>query len=427
MATDSGTVHSLSGWPSALRALRHRNFRLFFGGQLISLIGTWMQIIAQSWLVYRLTGSAILLGLIGFCSQIPVLVVSPLGGTIADRYHRHRIIVIAQATAMLLAFVLALLTLTNHVRIWHVFVLSAALGLVNAFDIPARQSFFIEMVGRDDLMNAIALNASMFNSARIIGPAVAGILVARIGEGWCFLANAVSYMAVLAGLCLMSVPPPSRSPVNGSALASIREGFEFAWRMQTIRSLLLLLGILSLAGMPYVVLMPIFADQVLHGGAKGLGLLMGASGLGALLGALTVGSRHHVHGLGRWAALAAVGFGVSLIVFSLSRSFWLSAAMLLPAGFSMMVEMAASNTLIQTMVPDELRGRVMSIYLMMFMGMAPFGALLAGLCAQNMGAPTTVALGGVVCIAGALVLGPRLVALHAEVDPPAVSAHIQGK
>ncbi len=386
-----------------------------------------MQIIAQSWLVYRLTGSAMLLGLVGFSSQIPVFMLSPLGGSVADRYHRHRIIVIAQATAMLLALTLALLTLTNHIRIWHVFILSAFLGLVNAFEIPARQSFFIEMVGRDDLMNAIALNSSVFNSARIIGPAVAGVLVARIGEGWCFLANAVSYVAVIAGLLLMNVPVPSRSPVNGSALTSIREGFSFAWRTRAIRSLLLLLGLLSLVGMPYVILMPIFADQILHGGARGLGLLMGASGLGALIGALMVASRRGVHGLGRWVALAAIGFGLSLIIFSLSRSFWLSAALLIPAGFCMMLEMAASNTLIQTMVPDELRGRIMSIYLMMFMGMAPFGALLAGFSAQHMGAPITVTLGGATCIIAALFLGLPLAALHAEPNPTKAAVQTQDR
>jgi MFS family permease len=395
-----------------LRALAHRDFRLFFAGQLISLIGTWMQGIAQSWLVYRLTGSSVLLGMVGFAGQIPVFLLSPVGGSLADTWSRHRIIIATQAAAMLLAFILAGLTLTGQVYLWHIFLLASLLGIVNACDIPARQSFLVQLVGRNDLMNAIALNSSMFNGARIVGPAIAGVLVAAIGEGWCFFLNGVSYLAVLAGLLLMHPKPPPERTSGLTPLGRIVEGFRFAAHTAPIRALLLLLGLVSLAGMPYAVLMPIFADQVLHAGARGLGFLMGAAGLGALAGALTLAARREVRGLGRWVARAAAVFGTSLIAFSLSRHFWLSAALLVPAGFALIVQSAGSNTLIQAMVPDALRGRVMSVYSMMFMGMAPFGALLSGLLAGALGAPAAVALGGAACIAGSIVFGLKLPALR---------------
>ncbi len=400
--------------PSVLRAFRHRNYQLFFGGQLISLIGTWMQSMAQSWLVYQLTGSAVLLGSIGFSGQIPVFLLAPIGGSVADRYSRRHIVIATQTSAMLLALVLAALTLTGRVQVWHVFVLAALLGVVNAFDIPARQAFVVEMVGREDLVNAIALNSSMFNGARMIGPAVAGLLVDMIGEGWCFFANGVSYLAVIAGLLLMTMTVRTRVPLPGTALGSIIEGFRYVKRTGPIRALLLLLGLVSIVGMPYAVLMPIFADQILHGGPRGLGILMSAIGVGALVGALTLAAKKGIHGLGHWVALSAMGFGFSLILFSLSRSFWLSVALLLPVGSSIMVEMASSNTLIQSLVPDSLRGRVMAVYSMTFMGMAPFGALLAGVLAQYLGAPTTVAAGGVVCMVGALVFAVYLPALRQE-------------
>jgi MFS family permease len=398
----------------SMRALRHRNFQLFFAGQLVSLTGTWMQSVAQSWLVYRLTGSVMLLGFVGFAGQIPVFLLAPVGGAVADRRNRHRILIATQTSAMVLAFALAALTLLGHIQVWHVFVLAAALGLVNAFDIPARQAFVADMVGRDDLINAIALNSSMVNGARIVGPAVAGILVASVGEGWCFFINAASYVAVIAGLLMMRITRHERVPLPGSALANIAEGFRFVAQTAPVRALLVLLGVISLMGMPYAVLMPIFADRILHGGASGLGLLMGASGAGALVGALSLAVRRGMRGLGRWVALSSAGFGASLILFSLSRSFWLSAALLVPAGFSMMIEMASSNTLIQAMVPDALRGRVMAVYSMMFMGMAPIGALLAGLLANRLGAPHTVALGGAVCMVGAAVFGLRLPVLRDE-------------
>jgi len=399
---------------ASVRSLRHRNFQLFFAGQLISLVGTWMQTVSQSWLVYRLTGSALLLGAVGFASQIPVFLIAPWGGIVADRYRRHRVVVATQTSAMVLAFVLAGLTLTHRVEVWHIFVLAALLGVVNAFDIPARQAFIVEMVGKQDLMNAIALNSSMFNGARVVGPAVAGLLVASIGEGWCFFANAVSYVAVIAGLLMMKVQRPEASARVTSALADIAEGFRFVRDTAPIRALLLLLGLLSLMGMPYSVLMPIFADRILGGGARSLGLLMGATGVGALIGALTLTFKSGLKGLSKWVAVSAAMFGVSLILFSESRQLWLSAALLVPVGFFMMLEMASSNTLIQAMVPDHLRGRVMALYSMMFMGMAPLGALLSGALAHSVSAPVAVALGGLFCILGAAAFGVRLPALRAS-------------
>jgi MFS family permease len=404
-----------SRWQVAGRALRHRNFQLFFSGQLISLVGTWMQSVAQSWLVYRLTGSALLLGSVGFASQVPVFLFAPLGGIAADRYNRRHIVIGTQVAAMLLALILAVLTLSHAIdhRVWVIFVLASLLGVVNAFDIPGRQSFLVDMVGKEDLMNAIALNSSMFNGARVIGPAVAGILVARIGEGWCFFANAVSYVAVIIGLLLMRVHTPVRAAM-ASPLEHMMEGFRFVNHTAPIRALLLLLGLVSLVGMPYVVLMPIFADQILHGGARGLGILMGATGVGALLGALTLAFREGVKGLGRWVAWCCAGFGASLVVFSLSHIFWVSVILLLPVGYCMMLQMACSNTLIQVMVPDALRGRVMAVYSMMFMGMAPIGALLGGALAERLGAPHTVAIGGLASLLAACWFGLHLPKIRVE-------------
>ena len=397
-----------------LRALRHRNFQLFFSGQLISLIGTWMQTVAQAWLVYRMTKSALLLGSVGFASQIPVFLVAPFGGITADRVNRQRLVIATQTAAMILAGILACLTLSGRVQVWHIFVLAALLGVVNAFDIPGRQSFLVDMVGKEDLMNAIALNSSMFNGARIIGPAIAGILVAKIGEGWCFAANSISYIAVIVGLMLMHVHCAPRASKH-SPIEDIIEGFRWVNHTRVIRALLLLLGLVSLVGMPYTVLMPVFADKILHGGARGLGILMGATGVGALFGALTLAAKTGIKGLGRWVAFACAGLGHQPVsVFPSRLHFWLSVALLLPAGYSMMLQMACSNTLIQTMVPDQLRGRVMSVYSMMFMGMAPFGAFFGGALAHRIGAPITVAIGGVACVLGAIWFGRALPDLRIE-------------
>jgi MFS family permease len=397
-----------------VRALRHRNYRLFFGGQFISLIGTWMQNIAQAWLVYQLSKSSFLLGLTGFVGQFPVFLLAPVGGYAADRWSRHRIIVASQTASMLLAFALSAITFSGVVQVWHVIVVAGLLGLVNAFDIPARQAFIVQMVGRADMQNAIALNSSLFNSARIIGPAIAGVLVAAIGEAWCFSANALSYIAVIAGLLLMRLEPRVQTPRPISAAAHMVEGFRWVGRMRPVRALLLQLGVVSLVGMPYMVLMPIFADRILHHGASGLGLLMGSTGVGALLGAIRLAMRQGTRGLGRGVGYAAFGFGVMLILFSLSRSFWLSAALLVPLGVTFITQMASTNTLIQSMVPDALRGRVMAAYSMMFMGMAPIGALLAGICAAHLGAPLTVALGGAGSCLSATVFLLRLPSLRAE-------------
>jgi MFS family permease len=405
---------SRSRFHDTIRSLKHRNFQLFFGGQLISLVGTWMQTIAQSWLVYRMTGSSLLLGFVGFAGQIPVFWFAPLGGLVADRLNRRKIVIATQTASMMLAFFLAFLTLAKRVTVWEVIVLASLMGIVNAFDIPTRQAFLVELVGREDLMNAIALNSSMFNGARIIGPAIAGILVASIGEGWCFFANAVSYIAVIAGLFLMRIPSRQAEREIASALEHIAEGFRFVRNTAPIRAVLLLLGLVSVLAMPYSVLMPIFAAQILHGNARTLGVLMGATGIGALGGALTLASRTQVHGLGRWVWIACASFGTFLILFSFSRWYVLSVLLLVPVGFSMMTQMTACNTLVQSMVPDRFRGRTMAVYSMMFMGMAPLGALLSGAVADRIGAPWTVALGGAGAIAGALLFARNLPKIRIE-------------
>jgi MFS family permease len=411
--------------PVTLRALRHRNFQLFFGGQLISLVGTWMQSVAQAWLVYELTHSSLLLGVVAFASQIPIFLLSPVGGTVADRYNRHRVVIATQTTSMVLAAILAALTLAHWIKVWELIVLASSLGVVNAFDIPARQSFLVEMVGREDLMNAIALNSSMFNGARVVGPAIAGILVASIGEGWCFFANAVSFIAVIVGLLLMKIAPRKHEP-HVSMGEHIVEGFRFAQRTTPVRNLLYLVGLISLAGVPYTVLMPIFADRILHGGAWGLGLLMGATGVGAMVGALTLASRTGVRGLGRIAAYSAAGFGASLVIFAFSRNFIFSMIILVPVGFTLMTQMACANTLIQSMVPDRLRGRMMALYSMMFMGMAPLGGLFGGIVADWIGAPWAVAIGGMACVCAAGIFYLRLPTIRLEAERLLVAQGMAG-
>jgi MFS family permease len=403
----SGTGDA-GGLARLFRALRHRNFRLYIGGQGLSLVGTWLQTVAQSWLVYRLTDSPLLLGLAGFVGQAPVFFLAPLGGAAADRTDRRRLLLFTQSASAVLAGVLGVLTLSGHVRIAHVFLLAGLLGAVNAVDIPTRQSFVVEMVGREDLPNAIALNSSAVNAARVLGPAVAGFLVAAVGEGWCFVLNAVSFLAVLGGLALIRVPPRPASGSRGSALAEIREAWRFVAGAPIVRALLLLLGLVSLLGMPYTVLMPIFADKILGGGSRSLGILLGAPGVGALAAALLLALRQSPRGLGRWIAASAAGFGVTLVAFSFSRILSLSTAVLFAAGFFMMTQMAASNTLLQVLTPDALRGRVMAAYSMAFMGMAPFGALGAGGAADRFGAPAAVAIGGLAAIGGGLYFSVQL-------------------
>jgi MFS family permease len=396
----------------ALRALRHRNYRLFFAGQLISLIGTWMQMTAQPWLVYRLTGSSLLLGTVGFASQIPVFLLATLGGNLADRYNRRRVVIATQTASMILAFILSILTLTGAIRAWHIIVLSTLLGIVNAFDMPGRQAFIVELVDKDDLMNAIALNSSIFNGARVLGPAVAGMLIAGIGEGWCFFANGVSFIAVIIGLLMMDLKPRAAVAHKSSGVSDVLEGFRYVRRTRPVRAVLLLLGLISIAGMPYTVLMPIFADRILHGGARGMGILTGTAGLGALAGAMFLAAQSGTHRLGKLVAYTCAGFGVSLILFAFSRNFWLSALFLFPVGFSFMTQMASTNTLIQTMVPDHLRGRVMAVHVMTFMGMGPFGSIMAGAVAHRLGAPLTVSIGAGICIAGSILYMLRLASLE---------------
>jgi MFS family permease len=397
------------------RALKHRNFQLFFGGQIISLVGTWMQTVAEAWLIYRLTGSSVLLGLLGFVSQIPIFLLSPLGGLVADRWPRRNVVIATQVSSMLLAFTLAALTLTGHIRrdtVWEIIVLATLLGVVNAFDVPARQSFLIEMVGREDLLNAIALNSSMFNGARLVGPAIAGFLVAKVGEGWCFFLNGVSYLAVIAGLFMMRIVNATQSHDGSAPLEKLREGFRFARRTKPIQALLLLIALVSFMALPYTVLMPIFAGRIFGRGASAYGWLMGMIGVGAMFGALAIAMREQVRGLGNVVAYCAMGLGVALILFSASRWYFVSLGLLVLCGFCMMMHFTSINTLIQAMVPDQLRGRVMSMYSMMFLGMAPLGSLLAGAVAERIGAPVTVALGGIASFLGGLVFARKWPALR---------------
>jgi MFS family permease len=403
-----------SRFRDTVRSLKHRNFQLFFSGQLISLVGTWMDTAAEALLVYRLTGSSLLLGTVAFAGQIPIALCATAGGYVADRFDRRKIVIGTQTLSMILAGILAFLTLTHRVTVGEVIVLAALMGVVNGFDIPTRQAFLVQMVGHEDLMNAIALNSSMFQGARVIGPVIAGIIVYKIGEGWCFFANSASYIAVIAGLLMMRVARRKHERRAESPFEHVTEGFRFARNTAPIRALLLLIGLVSLVGMPYSVLMPVFAVKILHGTARTYGVLMGATGVGALTGALVLASRRGVSGLGRLVAIACGGFGTGLILFSLSRTYWLSLCVLVPMGFSMMTQMASSNTLIQVMVPDRLRGRIMAVYSMMFMGMAPLGSLLYGALAERIGAPRTLTLGGSIAIVGAILFARNLPKIRLE-------------
>ena len=400
------------------RALSHRNYRLFFGGQGISLIGTWMQQIAMSWLVYRLTDSALLLGVVGFTSRIPTFLLASLAGVLADRWNRHRVLVITQTLSMIQAMILAILVLTGAIAVWHIVFLSLLLGLINALDIPTRQSFVVDMIEkREDLGNAIALNSSIVNGARLIGPSVAGMLIATLGEGMCFLLNGLSFIAVILALLAMKITPKNRETQSSKVFQGLKEGFSYAFGFAPIRSVLLLLGLVSLMGMPFAVLMPIFAEKILHGGPQALGFLSGATGVGAIAGSIYLASRKSVLGLGRIIVISSNLFGIGLIGFSLSRLFWLSLLMMLLIGFGMMVEMASSNTVLQTIVEEDKRGRIMGFYTMAFMGMVPFGSLLAGSLANNIGAPNTVMIGGVACILGSVLFAKKLPSLRRIARP----------
>ncbi len=398
----SPAKHPPAGWRFALRALAHRNYRLFFSGQTISLIGTWMTRIATGWLVYRLTHSALLLGIVGFAGQVPAFFLAPFAGVWVDRWDRHRTLVVTQIFSMLQSFALAVLALGRIINIHEIIWLSLAQGLINAFDMPARQSFVVEMVERrEDLSSAIALNSSMVNAARLIGPSIAGIVIAISSEGYCFLVDGISYIAVLVSLLAMRITPIARPLHRNAVLDDLREGWRYVTRFVPIRSVLLLLALSSLVAMPYSTLMPIFAGAVLHGGPHTFGFLMGASGVGALVSAAALASRRSVLGLGKVIPISAVIFGAGLVAFSFSRALWLSLLLILIAGAGMMQQMAASNTILQTIVDDDKRGRVMSFYSMAFLGMTPFGSLLEGALASRIGAPRTLMIGGCICIAGA--------------------------
>jgi MFS family permease len=402
----------------ALRALQHPNYRLYFSGQSISLIGTWMTRIATAWLVYRLTNSALLLGMVSFAGQLPTFLFAPFAGVWVDRLSRHRVLVVTQTLAMVQSFALAALTLAKVITVPEIIWLGAFQGLINAFDMPARQAFIFQIVeDKQDLGNAIALNSSMVNLARLIGPSIAGIVIAAVGEGLCFLIDGISYIAVIISLVLMRGLLPQRISKRVSILKELREGLDYVSHFAPVREILVLLALVSLVGMPYTVLMPVFAARILHGGAHTLGFMMAASGVGALIGALALAARKSVLGLGRMICFAAGTFGVGLLCFSQSRSFWLSLLFLLTAGFGMMVHLASSNTILQTIVPDESRGRVMSYYTMAFIGMAPFGSLIAGSLANRIGAPFTVMISGICCCLGAIWFANRLKDLRKLVRP----------
>jgi MFS family permease len=386
---------------STFKSLRHRNFRLFFLGQVISLTGTWVQNIAQSWLVYQLTGSPLLLGLTGFMGQFPVFLFGLFGGVVADHYNRHRIILITQSLAMIQAFLLAGLVISGKVQVWEIFVLAFFLGSVSAFDLPARQSFFIEMVGKEDLANAIALNSSAVNGARLMGPVIAGLLVGLTGEGVCFLINGLSFLAVIAGLLLMKVAPFVPNKMELSLFNYLKEGIAYGVQTSQVRRTLLFLSLLSLVALPYSVLMPIFTKTILNGGAGTFGFLMGGAGFGALLGTLTlarVGSKDFE----RTILFVSMGTGVSFILFSFSKMILLSFFILIVMGFCLMSQLTSTNTLLQSIVPDRLRGRLMSFYGFVLLGIAPFGSLMAGFFAEKIGAPLTLLSSGIFVLIGAL-------------------------
>ena len=406
---------------NAFRALRHRNLRLFFAGHGISLVGTWMQQVAMSWLVYRLTNSELLLGVIAFAGQFPGLLMAPFAGWLVDHWNRHRIVVLAQALLMAQATVLALLVITERVEVWHLVALAVFSGLVNGADIPARQSLLVRLVGgADDLPNAIALNSSMFNAARLVGPAVAGVLIGWVGEGPVFVLNALSYIAVLAALLAMRLPA-ERAFSSGPVLAHIREGFAYAFGSRPTRDTLILFACVSLVGVPYVVLLPAFARDVLAGDARTLGVLTSCAGLGALGGALWLAARDSLRGIGGLVVRSTGVLGVTLVAFASSRAFWLSAVLLVVSGFALMLATASVNTVIQTLVSDRMRGRVMSLYAMAFIGVTPVGSLAGGALATRFGAPWTVAIGGLACVALAVVFQPKLATLGDDVHRVAAS------
>ena len=402
----------------AVRALRARNYRLFFAGQSVSLIGTWMTRIATSWLVYRLTDSPVLLGIVGFASTIPSFLLGPIAGVLVDRWDRHRTLTLTQVLSMIQSFALAALALSGIIRIWEIIALALFQGVIGAFDMPVRQSFVIQMVDhRDDLGNAIALNGTMVNSASLVGPAIAGAVIAAVGEGYCFLIDGISYIAVVMSLLAMRVTVPQVRRPPRKVMIELHEGWRYVRESLPIRSILTNLALVSMFGMPYSVLMPIFAAQVLHGGPNTLGFLMAAVGVGALTGTISLTLRRSIVGLGRRIVVATAVCGVALIAFGFSHILWLSLLILPFVGFGLMQQMAPSNTILQTIVEDDKRGRVMAFYSMAFLGMAPFGSLLSGSVADRFGAPRAVMVNGLVCLAASVLFARKLPAIRTVIRP----------
>ena len=401
-----------------LRALRHRNYRLFFGGQLVSLCGTWMTNVATGWLVYQLTGSPLMLGMVTFAGQFPVFILGPFAGLLGDRVDKRRGLVVLQTLSMLQSFALAAMTLGGQASVAGLIALNVVQGIIMAFDIPMRQAFLAEMIeDRRDLGNAIALNSSMFNAARLVGPALGAAVIASVGEGWCFFIDGCSFLAVIASFLLMRLPAASTRTRHGGALADFLAGWHTVSRPGPIRRIISLIAVVSLLGAPYITMLPMFARTILQGDAHTLGLLMSSSGAGAFLGALWLAGRRSVLGLGALIPYAAGAFGLSIIGFALSRSLWLSLILLFIGGFSLMIQLAASNTLIQTIVDDDKRSRVMSFYMMAFIGTAPFGSLIIGSLAERIGPSTTIIIGGACCVVAAAVFLSGLEQLRESVRP----------
>jgi len=403
---------------TVFRAFRYRNYRLFFSGQGLSLIGTWTQQVALSWLVYRLTGSTLLLGTVAFSNQIPTLFLGPFAGVVADRWERKRLLIWTQSLSMLQALTLAALVLTGAIQTWHIIALSFFIGTINAFDMPIRQSFVVQMIERkEDLGNAIAFNSAMFNSARFIGPSVAGILISTVGEGVCFLLNGISYFAVLASLAAIRVAPRQNRNGKAPVLREFYEGIRYAFDFKPIIAIFALLSIFSIAGAPYLVLMPAFAKDVLHGGAHTFGFLMSAAGLGALSATMYLASRKNAHGLIKVIPAAAAACGLGIAAFALSKNFGISIICLFLSGFAMMTQIASSNTIIQTIVDEDKRGRIMSLYSMSFLGVMPFGSILSGSVADRFGVQFTLLLGASCCIVGASIFAAKLPMLCERLKP----------
>ncbi|HMN50091.1 MAG TPA: MFS transporter [Ignavibacteriaceae bacterium] len=401
------------------RSLKYKNFRLFVEGQSLSLIGTWLQMVALTWLVYKMTNSAMILGIVGFSGQIPVFLIGPFAGVLADRWNRHKMLFVTQSLALVQALVLTILVFLNIIQIWHIISLSIFLGIINAIDMPIRQSFVFDMIEdhKEDVGNAIALNSSMVNLARLGGPTIAGLIIATLGEGWCFLLNSVSFIAVIISLIRMDIKPKIVSKKEFKILNELKEGFNYSFKFEPIRTLIFLLAIVSLVSSSLTLLAPIFAKEYLQGGASTYGFLIGAYGAGALLGAIYLLNKKNILGLGKIIVFAVVSFGLGIILFSFSRIVYISVSIMLFAGTGMMLHIASTNTLLQTIAEESKRGRVMSFYGMAFRGMSPFGSLIAGSLGSYIGAPATLVISGTVCLIGALTFKIKLPELRKQIKP----------